>query len=34
VRRKVTTAAAKLPADWELRKQRLACQVCLSLRRD
>lgn len=31
VRRKCTTAAAKLPKDIELRKERLSCQVCLCL---
>jgi hypothetical protein len=29
VRRKCTTQAAKLPADWELKGEKLICQVCL-----
>jgi hypothetical protein len=31
VRRKCTTQAAKLPADIQLKKERLSCQVCLCL---
>jgi hypothetical protein len=30
VRRKCTTQAAKLPADWELKKEKLSCQASLS----